>query len=566
MGETDLQLLERYSRERSEDAFTELVQRHIDLVHSAAFRQLQSPPLAEEVAQAVFVKLARLSSPLPPDTILSAWLYQVTRREAIDVVRREARRHAREQAALEMNTNAPNGPPDADWSQIEPLLDEAMEALDEPDRAAILLRYFENKSLRDVGQRLGASEDAAQKRVSRAVDRLRDHFRARGVAIGAGSLGTLLSTHAIQSAPAGLVTAVSASVGLASTATISAAAAVSAASVSTPAIVAMTTLQKSLLAAAAIAAIGAIAYQQQIISQFQRERAQTTSRLEAAVSAAQQAINERDAATNRLANAVAELARAKQTPGEVLKLRGQVGALRQEKTEIGNKSALNKITADPESRKMMRNQQKMGMAVIYTDLVKQLKLSPESTAKFHDVIADGVMDGIDLVTQALRDKKSRSEIDSMFAEHETAVRAKVAEVLGETEAGRYDDYSKDILSSLSTIQFASNLTGTDEARATKKSKLLEAMREATAAAQTAAGLSTEYQTTPMLNFRNIASEEQAEVSLKLVQDVYARVAERATGFLDDKELKSFKEFTEKAVENNRAALIMNRRLMAPIAP
>jgi RNA polymerase sigma factor (sigma-70 family) len=72
----------------------------------------------------------------------------------------------------------------ADWTHIEPLLDDAMEALDETDRAAILLRYFENKSLREVGQSLGTSDDAAQKRVSRAIERLREFFSKRGVAIG----------------------------------------------------------------------------------------------------------------------------------------------------------------------------------------------------------------------------------------------------------------------------------------------------------------------------------------------------------------------------------------------
>lgn len=565
MGETDLQLLDRYSRERAEDAFTELVRRHIDLVHSAAFRQLQSLPLAEEVAQAVFIKLARHPGSFPPDTILSAWLYQVTRREAIDVVRREARRQAREKAALEMKPNASDEVPEAVWSQIEPFLDEAMEALDEPDRAAILLRYFENKSLRDVGEHIGTTEDAAQKRVSRAVERLREHFRTRGIAVGTGSLGTLLSAHAIQAAPAGLVTTVSAGVGIATTATLSAAA-VSIASVSTPTILAMTTLQKSILVVAALAALGTIAYQQRVISQLQRERMEVANRLEAAVETTRQAITERDVTSNRLANASAELARAKQNPGEVLKLRGQVGVLRQEKSELGSKSALNKITADPASRKIMRDQQKMGMAAIYTDLVKRLKLSKETTTKFHDVIADGVMDGIDLVTQALLDKKSRTEIDALFAQHETAVRAKVADALGEDEAGKFDEYSKDLLSSLTAIQFASNLTGDDEARNSKKAKLLDAMREATAAAQTAAGLPADYQTTPMLNFRNIASEEQAEISLKLLQDVYTRVGERAAGFLDEKELKKFKDFGEKAIENNRAALLMNRRLMAPIAP
>src|SRR6185295_8401968 len=122
MSDTDLELLARYTRCHAEDAFAEVVRRHLDLVHSAALRQVRSPQLAEEVAQSTFIKLARQARQLAPDSILSAWLYQVARRESIDVIRREARRQLREQIASEMN--AMHATAD-DWTQIEPLLDEA---------------------------------------------------------------------------------------------------------------------------------------------------------------------------------------------------------------------------------------------------------------------------------------------------------------------------------------------------------------------------------------------------------------------------------------------------------
>ncbi|MBE7502567.1 MAG: sigma-70 family RNA polymerase sigma factor [Verrucomicrobiales bacterium] len=202
MSTTDRELLADYVAHHGEDAFTEIVRRHLPLVYTAALRQVRSPQLAEEVAQSAFLKLASHATRLAPHTILSAWLYQVTRREAIDVVRREARRQLREHIATEMNTThvAP-----AVWTQVEPLLDEAMDSLDEADRAAVLLRYFENRPLREVGQRLGTSEDAAQKRVRRAVERLREFFAAHGVTIGAGALAATLPGYAVQAAPAGLV-------------------------------------------------------------------------------------------------------------------------------------------------------------------------------------------------------------------------------------------------------------------------------------------------------------------------------------------------------------------------
>src|ERR1044071_2637236 len=123
----DSQLLQDYTSAKSQDAFTQLVRRHLDLVYSAALRQVRSPQLAEEISQSVFADLARAAEKLKPNTLLTAWLYQVTRRTAIDVVRRESRRQARERLAVEMaamNTAA-------DWTHIEPLLDDAMEALDD---------------------------------------------------------------------------------------------------------------------------------------------------------------------------------------------------------------------------------------------------------------------------------------------------------------------------------------------------------------------------------------------------------------------------------------------------
>src|ERR1041385_7522724 len=207
MMAADLELLKDYTRKNSQDAFTEIVRRHVDLVYSAALRQVRSPQLAEEVSQSVFTDLARDAGKLKAGTILTAWLYQVTRHTAIDVVRRESRRQLREKIAMEvadMNATA------NDWTHIEPLLDEAMDALDETDRAAILLRYFENKTLREVGEVLGTNDDAAQKRVSRAVEQLREFFTKRGTTVGASGLVVVISANAVQAAPVGFAVTISA--------------------------------------------------------------------------------------------------------------------------------------------------------------------------------------------------------------------------------------------------------------------------------------------------------------------------------------------------------------------
>src|SRR5215212_5320862 len=135
MSENDLDLLGAFFREQSQGAFTALVQRHVGLVYCAALRQVRSSQLAEEVAQSVFIDLARNAARLKPDTVLTAWLYEVTRRTAINVVRGEVRRQLREQIGLEMNAMNANAD---DWTQIEPLLDEAMHSLDDTDRTAVL--------------------------------------------------------------------------------------------------------------------------------------------------------------------------------------------------------------------------------------------------------------------------------------------------------------------------------------------------------------------------------------------------------------------------------------------
>ena len=251
---SDLDLLGQYARLNSQDAFTALVNRHLNLVYSAAFRQVRSPQLAEEVAQSVFTDLARNAGKLKPDTILTAWLYQVTRRTAIDVVRRESRRQLREQIATEINAmNAAT----SDWTPIEPFLDDAMAALDDTDRTAVLLRYFENKTLCEVGRTLGVSDDAAQKRVSRAVERLREFFTKRGVAIGASGLVVLISTNAIQAAPAGLAAGISSAV-------LAAAAAGTGTTLTLLKLMTMTKLQAAIIGAIVVAGVATplVVYQQ----------------------------------------------------------------------------------------------------------------------------------------------------------------------------------------------------------------------------------------------------------------------------------------------------------------
>jgi RNA polymerase sigma factor (sigma-70 family) len=239
----DSQLLLDFAERRSDAAFAELVRRHFNLVHAAALRITRDPDLAKDVSQAVFVALANQAGKLAGHAVLAGWLHRTTRNIAAQSIRTETRRRAREQAAAIMHD--PSGG-DPNWQQIAPQLDAALSDLAEADRDAILLRYFENQSAHQMADRLGISSEAAQKRVTRAVERLKEKLDRRGVPTTAGSLAAAIAAYAVPTLPTGLAALISAPAISATGSTLLA---------SVP-ILAMTTLQKSILATAALLLLG----------------------------------------------------------------------------------------------------------------------------------------------------------------------------------------------------------------------------------------------------------------------------------------------------------------------
>ncbi|HVY69846.1 MAG TPA: sigma-70 family RNA polymerase sigma factor [Verrucomicrobiae bacterium] len=548
----DLDLLWQFAREQSQEAFTALVNRHLSLVYSAALRQVRSPHLAEEVSQTVFTRLAREAARLKPDTILTAWLYTVTRHAALDTLRGEARRQAREQLAFQMSdTNDPS----ADWRHIEPVLDEAMNSLDETDRAALLLRYFENQSLREIGLALGASEDAAQKRVSRALDRLREFFAQRKITVGASGLAALVSANSIQAAPAGLAAAV------ATGALAGMTAAATSATVTITSAIAMTAIQKAIVGAVlAVAIAGGLYEASQARSLRQQVQSLQEEQKRLLVLNAQKIAPRPEPATSR----PAEDSAVKTKPGETLKLRGEVSRLKQENAAISSTSGLSKLTANPEAKKMMREQQKAAMSALHKEFATKLKLAPEQTEKLNDMLADYIMDNVDKVTEVLRDKPAPQQMDGIFAAQEAALQEKLQAMLGADGAAQYQEYSQKLLSNVTGMQFKDMLSGDDSAKKEKAGQITQMMLQATQAALSAAGLPADHQTLPMLDFRNIASEAAGDRSLALMEDIYNRAAASAASFLSPEELKKFEELKQAALKNNRYALTLNRSLMAPI--
>jgi RNA polymerase sigma factor (sigma-70 family) len=323
---SDAQLLRDYASHGDEAAFREIVARHADLVYSAALRQVESPDLAGDVAQSVFVDLARkaksVGDRLSADASLTGWLYRSTRYTALNHLRDTRRRVTHERLAMEqLIANSEVAP---DWEQIRPALDEVMSALDDDDREALLLRYFKNQDFRAVGLALGISDDAAQKRVSRAVERLRELFAKRGVTVGAGGLVIVIAANAVQAAPVGLVATIStaALAGTAITTTIATAAKA----------IAMTTLQKTIIVAAIAASVATpLVIQHQNITRLREEKGALRQQADQ--------LAELRAENERLSNQVAQ---ANTTPAlsdaqlqELVRLRGEVTRLRDMTNAIG---------------------------------------------------------------------------------------------------------------------------------------------------------------------------------------------------------------------------------------
>jgi RNA polymerase sigma factor (sigma-70 family) len=313
----DAQLLQEYAM-GSEQAFRELVERYVNLVYSAAIRHLEEAQLTQDVVQTVFTALARKARTLPRDVILGGWLYRHTCFVAAQAARTERRRRARERQALEMN--ALNDQPEPDWERLSPFLDQAMQSLGTSDRNAVVLRYFEGRNLRNVGAALGISEEAARKRVTRALEKLRSFFARRGVTLSATALAALLAENVVTAAPAGMAGAVSA-------AALTSAVAGTGSTLALLKLIVMTKIKVGIVGAIVVAAVVTpvvLHYQ----SQAKLREADESARQQAVQLANAQAEND------RLASLAAQPGSSKAQSNELLALRARAAALASQTNEL----------------------------------------------------------------------------------------------------------------------------------------------------------------------------------------------------------------------------------------
>jgi RNA polymerase sigma factor (sigma-70 family) len=337
LSTSDAQLLRQYAQNGSEGAFTELVTRYTNLVYSAALRHLESPDSAAEVAQKVFIGLAQgaqaLSARLGEDASLAGWLCRSARNVSLNLRRDDLRRRSRERITME-DLNGSNESA-CDWERLRPVLDEALSNLDESDYDALVIRFFKNRDLRSVGNALGISDDAAQKRVSRALGKLREHLAGRGITTTETALSATLCANAVQTAPTGLALAISSSVMRATIALHNSTA------ISATKIIAMTTLQKALLAATLTAAIGTGIYEARRSASFQQQAQALRLQQDSLAQQNRVFMEQRDQASNRLAAVQADMSQAQASLSEVARLRDEVAKLRADSRELAQLKAKN---------------------------------------------------------------------------------------------------------------------------------------------------------------------------------------------------------------------------------
>jgi RNA polymerase sigma factor (sigma-70 family) len=379
--QTDSLLLKAYVERRLEAAFNELVHRHVDLVYSAAIRMVRDPHLAEDVTQGAFIALARQASELVERTTLAGWLHRTTQNIAAQTVRTIERRRAREQEAFAMSEHISTSP-DMSWEQIEPHLDAALGELVDVDRDAVVLRYFHKKSAAEIATILGVSDDAAQKRVSRAVEKLREVFAKNKITIGAGSLGILISANAVQAAPAGLAAKIlAATSGLTVTA-------------------GMTMIQKLFIAGFAAVVIGGGIYSFHLQKQIAALKEQQTSLNQQIAQMSQ----ERDDAKNQLAAAQRENEQRQNNQDEVLRLRGETGVLRRQLGE-----ATKKNHALPAAVVAMNTNSPTPQVHIKA---RFLTMPKDASAGWYDSTSAGILTSENL-SIALKQLRSRNDVETL---------------------------------------------------------------------------------------------------------------------------------------------------------
>jgi len=387
------------------------------------------------------VALAQNARQLTSHPVLSGWLHRTAQNLAANTVRSDVRRRAREQEAVAMNELlAPE--PEAIWKHIAPQLDAALGELNEPDRDALLLRYFERKSAREMAQTLGTTEDAAQKRVSRAVERLREFLSKHGVTVGASGLVVVISANAVQAAPIGLAVTIS-------TAAIFAGKTITSAATATAIkTIVMTTLQKTLITATLAVVAGAGIYEAHQASTL-RSQVQTLQQQQTPLA---EQLAKLQAENKQLSNLVAQAKDQKSLSqaqlNELLKLRGQAG---QAQTAVQQLAKLKASSAQQNGTMPAYFTNAMAQGVAMAEKFKKkdalaklarmkaaLQLTDDQEQSISNILIKNIENGSQQVLNAMQGKQQDPATLSASQNEEAAIKA----LLTPDQLAAYPDFKQ----------------------------------------------------------------------------------------------------------------------------
>lgn len=547
----DMDLLREFASSQSEAAFAEIVRRHLPLVYSVARRCTGDDGHAQDVAQAVFVILARKAGKLSARTVLAGWLHDTAWFTATRLVRDQARRRAREQEAYMQSTLNEADTTDA-WNRLEPHLEPVMARLSEQDRSLLVLRFYENKTGAEAAATLGIREDAAHKRLARALEKVRKLFARRGVALSASAIAAAISANSVQAAPAGLAALVCAN---------TAKGAVIAASISTLAAgtvktIAVATIQKTVLVTALAASVGVGLYEAR---QAANARAEIQGLQQEQAAAARQIASLKEENTrlsNLVANAGEQSTLSQAQFNELLKLRGQAGQYRTALAEMQKMRAAASQPAAGANADRGLLAQIIGMAqqamaseeaVRLEKLKAALNLTPQQTQAISDLMAGQTREEAQTFSNLLSGNVSPDQLAKMNGT-ESDLSTEIKALLTPDQAAAYDQFTQTEASTKANASAKSDLADImkiegmelsaeqqDRIRAVLGEEALKAVRSPAAVIQRP----------DQLNADSIAASEQQYLDRRL---------ELLQGILTPEQLKLYQQHEQAGITNGAILL------------
>ena len=459
----DTELLRRFAHEKSEDAFVELVRRHIDFVYAAALRQARgNAPLAQDVAQMVFTDLARKADTLARHEVVVGWLHTATRFAVAKAIRSESRRTLRDHEAYAMNELLHESDAPVDWERLHPVLDDVLGELKERERAAILLRFFEKKPLAEVGAKLALTESAARSCVDRALEKMHALLLCRGVTSTSAALAVVLANQVSVAAPAGLAVSVTSG------------ALACAASVGSGAIVAVkilnfmstTKIVSGVAGVVALLAIGSAVYE--------------SNQLRASAAAATAVGAERDALRAQLGTTEK---RAQQSGDDLVAAQKEISTLRAAAAAKpaeppaasrapSQGAAMDYVLEHPETHATFVQHQELRIKAHFDRFFRTAGLSAEQQEQVVRTLTASLADELDFMgalrAQGLgvgnmpQDPEERARLESLIREKKQASQANLRVLLGDERFQQFAKYSSTVPERNVADQLVSQLYDTAE--------------------------------------------------------------------------------------------------------